>query len=1349
MAVLKNRAKMSTSTTGTGTITLGSAESGYQTFGDAGVANADVVRYVIEDSGAWEIGTGTYTATGTTLTRTVSESSNSGSAINLSGSAIIFVGAAVEDILQPANNLSDLASASTARTNLGLGTAATTAATAYATAAQGTLAATATQPGDLATVATTGAYSNLSGLPTLGTAAATAATAYATAAQGTLAADALPKSGGAMTGAITTNSTFDGVDISVRDGILTTTTTTANAALPKAGGTMTGNITMPALGTVDGVDISVRDGVLSTTTTTANAALPKSGGAMTGAITTNSTFDGRDVAADGTKLDYITVTQAVSLDQMEIDIAALANGMVYKGDWSAASGSFPGAGAAQTGWFYYVSGAGTVNGIAFAIGDNIIATTDNASSTTYSGNWSKHDQTDAVQSVVGLSGSITKSALLSNLNVEDGATADQTGAQIKAAYEAQANAFTDAQFTKLGDIEALADVTDTANVTDAGALMDSEVSVNLKTLVLPANTTISTFGASLADDLTSAAARSTLGLGTAATTAATDYATSTQGTTADAALPKAGGALTGAVTTSSTFDGRDIATDGTKLDTIAINANNYVHPNHSGEVTSIGDGATVITNNVVDADNLKVTGNGTTSEFLRSDGDGTFTWATPTDTVYTLPLATSTAPGGIELYSNTDQSVAPNTVTATAGRTYGLQLNAANQAMVNVPWVNTTYSVGDGGLSEINFTSADHTKLNDIAAGATNVTNNNQLTNGAGYTTNVGDITGVTAGSGITGGGTSGTVTVSHADTSSQASSNNSGRTYIQDVTLDTYGHVTGLATATETVVNTTYSAGTALDLSGTTFNVDLSELSTSTASGDGDYFVVVDALNAQRKLTKGNINNSGFNNDAGYTTNVGDITGVTAGSGITGGGTSGTVTVSHSDTSSQASLTALTGAAVVSDIDLDTYGHVTSLAIRNLTLANLGYTGATNANNYSFPYTVSQSESASTVVQRTSGGYLHASYFNGTGTFATSGASSGMGNFTGNNGSDTYGRSYNAAAARTLLNVADGATNTIGNATHTGEVTGSGALTIAADVVDAGNLKVTGNGNTSQYLRSDGDGTFTWATPPNTVYTLPLATDTVRGGIELYNNTDQTVAPNTVTATAGRTYGLQLNSANQAMVNVPWVNTTYSVGDGGLSQINFTSADHTKLNGIATGATNVTNNNQLTNGAGYITSYVNTTYSAGDGLDLTGTTFSVEDDCRGDISLIGYSTSDYIQSTNTKVGFYFGGLEKFNFSSSGTVTATTFNTTSDERTKKDIRLIENALDKVQQLGGYMFTFKHNDERSSGIIAQEVQKVMPELVQEGGDGHLTVQYGNMVGLLIEAIKEQQAQIDALTTKLNG
>ena len=754
--IVADRVQETTNTTGTGAYTLGGAVPGFQTFASE-VSNADTVYYSITDNVNFEVGLGTYASSGGTIARTtVFTSSNSNNAVNWGvGTKNIF-------LTYPADKavIEDASNNVTIGNNLVVG---------------GTV--------DGRDVATDGTK-----LDTVETNADVTDTANVTSAGAAMKANNL-------------------------------------SDLPNKSTARTN------LGVAIGSNVQAYSSVLQNTT---------------------ASF----LTADETKVDFITVTQAVDLDQMETDIAALENGMVYKGDWNAGSGSFPGGGSAQTGWFYYVSGAGTVNGISFAVGDNIVATTDNASTSTYASNWSKHDQTDAVQAVVGLTGSVSKSALLSALNVEDGAdvtdtanvtsagalmrsggamtgdidgagnkmlfanvysqtsdlpsastyhgmfahvhgtgkgyfahagawvplanetatlalsggamtgaittnstfdgrdvatdgtkldgieagaTTDQTDAEIRAAVEAatDSNVFTDADHTKLNGIEASADVTDTANVTSAGALMDSEVDADIKTLSLPANTTISAYGKTLVDDASASAARTTLGLGTAATTAASAYATAAQGTKADAALPKAGGAMTGAITTNSTFDGRDVATDGTKLDTIATNANNYSFP---------------------------------------------------------------------------------YTVSASASNSTVVQRNSSGYIFAN--YINTTADDVTSGVTKVMVETGNDNYIRhgsaaavrsflNVADGATNVTNNNQLTNGAGYTTNVGDITGVTAGSGISGGGTSGTVTINHSDTSSQSSVNNSGATVIQDVTLDTYGHVTGLASHTMTLANLGYTGAT------------------------------------------------------------------------------------------------------------------------------------------------------------------------------------------------------------------------------------------------------------------------------------------------------------------------------------------------------------------------------------------------------------------------------------------------------------------------------------------------------------------------------------------------------------
>jgi len=106
MAKLYNLGRMTTVTTGTGTITLGAAVSGFLTFAQAGVADGDVVAYGIADGANSEVGTGTYAAAGTTLTRAVTRSTNANAAISLSGSAQVFVTPRKEDLISASESQS-------------------------------------------------------------------------------------------------------------------------------------------------------------------------------------------------------------------------------------------------------------------------------------------------------------------------------------------------------------------------------------------------------------------------------------------------------------------------------------------------------------------------------------------------------------------------------------------------------------------------------------------------------------------------------------------------------------------------------------------------------------------------------------------------------------------------------------------------------------------------------------------------------------------------------------------------------------------------------------------------------------------------------------------------------------------------------------------------------------------------------------------------------------------------------------------------------------------------------------------------------------------------------------------
>ena len=112
----------------------------------------------------------------------------------------------------------------------------------------------------------------------------------------------------------------------------------------------------------------------------------------------------------------------------------------------------------------------------------------------------------------------------------------------------------------------------------------------------------------------------------------------------------------------------------------------------------------------------------------------------------------------------------------------------------------------------------------------------------------------------------------------------------------------------------------------------------------------------------------------------------------------------------------------------------------------------------------------------------------------------------------------------------------------------------------------------------------------------------------------------------------------------------------------------------------------------------------------------------------------------NGAVELYHNNAKKFETTSTGITVSGEVDATSDIKLKENIKTIENSLDKVLQLRGVEFDWKETKDSSIGLIAQEVEEVLPELVHETDDIK-SVSYGNITAVLIEAIKEQNEIIN--------
>ena len=184
--------------------------------------------------------------------------------------------------------------------------------------------------------------------------------------------------------------------------------------------------------------------------------------------------------------------------------------------------------------------------------------------------------------------------------------------------------------------------------------------------------------------------------------------------------------------------------------------------------------------------------------------------------------------------------------------------------------------------------------------------------------------------------------------------------------------------------------------------------------------------------------------------------------------------------------------------------------------------------------------------------------------------------------------------------------------------------------------------------------------------------------------------------------------------------------------------------------------------------SSVGQTYTAGSdyGMTLSGTEFRLKSDRRrnsNSTDIYTGNTHDYtFYDASHGIRWYTAGNEEMRLENDGDLHVDgdiiAYSTTvSDIRLKKDLQIIQNPLDIINEINGYTFTYKKDDKKSAGVVAQEVEKVFPQAVSEKGlpfssdddenpDNYKTVEYDQIVGLLVQAVKELSDKVKKLEGK---